>query len=294
MIKKFLSIFLLIVFLASCQKNSPHTSGKPFVVTSIPPYVSLVQAIVGDTMTVASALGENFCPHATEITPNQMKKVQNANLFIGVGEAYESKLIRAMNQGDKKTPVLELDKKISLLSFSQDTNVVNACHDVNLHLKDSRDLHIWLGPQALIPQVSSMVEALSKLNPDSASQYNENGNVLIKKIKEIDQNLQEELRPFQKKAIIVSHPALGYFCHEYNLTQITVECEGKEPLARDATNILRLAKNSDVICAFTAPQFNNKGTELIAQKLNIRIESFNPLALDPLETIQQIANAITK
>jgi len=292
--KKFLSIFLLIVFLASCQSSSPHASGKPFVVTSIPPYVSLVQAIVGDTMTVASALGESFDPHTTEITPSQMKKVQNANLFIGVGEAYESKLVRAINRGAAKVAVLELDKKISLLSFSQDANVVDACHDVSLHSKDSKDLHIWLGPQILIPQVSAMVEALSSLNPDSASQYNENGNALIKKIKEIDQNLQEELRLFQKKAIIVSHPALGYFCHEYNMTQISVECEGKEPLARDATNILRLAKNSDVVCVFTAPQFNNRGAKLIAEKLNLRVESFDPLAPDPLETIQQIAKAITK
>lgn len=292
--KKFLSIFILIVFLASCQSSGPHTSGKPFVVTSIPPYVSLVHAIVGDTMTVASALGESFDPHTTEITPSQMKKVQNANLFIGVGEAYESKLVRAINRGAGTVSVLELDKKVSLLSFSQDANVVHACHDVNLHSKDSKDLHIWLAPQILIPQVSAMVEALSNLNPDSASQYNENGKALITKIKEIDQNLQDELRLFQKKAIIVSHPALGYFCHEYNMTQIAVDCEGKEPLARDATNILRLAKNSDVVCVFTAPQFNNRGANLIAEKLNLRLESFDPLAPDPLETIQQIAKAITK
>ncbi len=289
--KKFLSIFLLIVFLASCQKNTPDTPGKPFVVTSIPPYISLVQAIVGETMTVASALGENFDPHTAEITPSQMKKVQNANLFIGVGEAYEDNLVRAINRGSGKVAVLELDKKVSLLSFFQDANVVDTCHNVNLH---SKDLHIWLGTQVLIPQVSAMVEALSNLNPGSANQYNENGTALIKKIREIDQNLQDELRLFQKKAIIVSHPALGYFCHEYNMTQIAVECEGKEPLARDATNILRLAKNSDVACVFTAPQFNNKGAELIAQKLNLRVESFDPLAPDPLETIQQIANAITK
>lgn len=292
--KKLLSIFLSILFLAGCQNNSPRASGKPFVVTSIPPYISLVEAIVGDTMTVASALGESFDPHTTEITPRQMKKVQNANLFIGVGEAYENKLIMAINRGAGKISVLELDKKVSLLSFSHDTSAVDACRDVTLHTGGAKDLHIWLGPQILIPQVSAMVEALSGLKPDHANQYKENGKALIKKIKGIDQNLQDELRLFQKKAIIVSHPALGYFCHEYNMVQIAVECEGKEPLARDASNTLRLAKNSDVVCVFTAPQFNNKGAELIAQKLNLRVESFDPLAPDPLETIQQIAKAITK
>lgn len=294
MMKKLLSIFLSILFLAGCQNNSPRASGKPFVVTSIPPYISLVEAIVGDTMTVASALGESFDPHTTEITPRQMKKVQNANLFIGVGEAYENKLIMAINRGAGKISVLELDKKVSLLSFSHDTSAVDACRDVTLHTGGAKDLHIWLGPQILIPQVSAMVEALSGLKPDHANQYKENGKALIKKIKGIDQNLQDELRLFQKKAIIVSHPALGYFCHEYNMVQIAVECEGKEPLARDASNTLRLAKNSDVVCVFTAPQFNNKGAELIAQKLNLRVESFDPLAPDPLETIQQIAKAITK
>lgn len=292
--KRLCSFLLGIFFLASCQSSSTQDKGKPLVVTSIPPYVSLVKAIVGDSMTVTSATGGNFEPHTSEVTPRHMKAMQNADLFIGIGEPYEKKLLNAINQGSHHVHSLELAQKVPLLSFSEDSHVVNACHGSSESHQGGEDRHIWLGPDSLILQVNHLIEAVSLLNPEMAYEYDRNGKALIAKIRKLIENLQEELRPFQKRAIIISHPALGYFCHEFHLLQIAVECEGKEPLPRDAANILRFAKNADAICVFTAPQFNNKGAEMIAQQLNLRVENFDPLNEDPLATIQHVANAITQ
>lgn len=292
--KRIFSFLLLAICLAGCRGSTPNGKGKPLVVTSIPPYISVVKAIVGDAINVETALSENFDPHTTEATPTEMRKVQDADLFIGVGEAYERKLVNAMNMGSKRVPLLELNQSVSLVPYSSDTHVVDACQDVSVHNSAAQDLHIWLGPQVLIQQIPAIINAVSHLLPDQAETFAQNGKAYMDKIKALNKELIEELRPYQHKAIVVSHPALGYFCREFYITQIAVECEGKEPLPRDATNVLRLAKNSDVICVFTAPQFNNKGAELIAQKLNLRIEAFDPLGEDPLQTMRQVANALMK
>lgn len=277
-----------------CSLGGTPVKGTPDVVVSIPPYITLVKAIVGDTMTVESALGANFDPHTAEVTPSQMRMVQNADLFIGIGEEYEGKLLSAIREGTKKVRVLEMDERIPLLSYSQDTNFVDACQDINLPLSGSKDLHIWLGPKRLIPQVQVMIEVLSQINPHNQSIYEQNGEALIERIKDLDRRLHEKLRPFQKRAIIVSHAALGYFCYDYNLIQIAVECEGKSPLPQNVSRVYDLARNSDVICVFTAPQFNNKGAELVAKELKLRVIPFDPLSEDILETLEEIGNMIAQ
>lgn len=282
------------IFLVGCSIGGTQVKGAPDVVVSIPPYISLVKEIVGDTMTVESALGPNFDPHTAEATPRQTRMVQNASLFIGVGEGYERKLLAALREGSKDVKILEMDERIPLLSYSEDTNSVDACRDISLPLSGSKDLHFWLGPKQLILQVEVLVEVLSDLKPHNRALYAENSRALVEKIKKLDHELQEKLRLYQKRAIIVSHAALGYFCNEYNLIQIAVECEGKSPLPQNISRVYELARNSDVICVFTAPQFNNKGAELVAKELNLRVISFDPLAEDVLATLEEIGNAIAQ
>lgn len=295
--KRFIFIFLAMtlgVLVGCSSQNNSKTQEKPNVVVSIPPYISLVKGIVGETMNVASALGPGFDPHTAEATPKQMKLVQDADLFIGVGEGYERKLLGAIREGSKNVHILEMDEKIPLLSYSRDTNFVDACHDTNLPLSRAKDLHFWLGHKHLILQVEILIEVLSELKPENTSQYTENGHALIKKIRALNKELHNKLHLFQKKSIIVSHAALGYFCDDFNLVQIAVECEGKSPLPKDISRILDLAENSEVICVFTGPQFNNKGAQMVAEKLNLRMESFDPLAEDVLGTIEKIGNDIAK
>lgn len=291
---KRLIAIVMVIFLTGCSMGETPVKEASDVVVSIPPYVSLVKAIVANTLTVESALGTNFDPHTAEATPSQMRTVQNATLFIGVGEGYEQKLLSAIREGTKEVKILEMDEHIPLLSYGKDTHFVDPCRDTSLPHSGSKDLHFWLGPKSLVPQVEVLVDALSKLRPQHQSLYEENGRALIQKIQALDRHLQEKLSPFQKRAIIVSHPALGYFCHDYDLVQIAVECEGKSPLPQRVSRIFDLARNSDVICVFTAPQFDNKGAELVAKKLNLRVASFDPLAENLLETIEEIGKAIAQ
>ncbi|MCB1116002.1 MAG: zinc ABC transporter substrate-binding protein [Chlamydiia bacterium] len=288
-----LSLFLLLA-VASCAPSGQNASKNPDVVVSIPPYVFLVQEIAGDTLTVASALGEFFDPHNGEVKPSQMKMVQNATLFIGVGESYEQKLVNAILSSANKVKILEMDQRVPLLAMSQDTRFVDPCSSLKYPKVETKDLHFWLSPSHLVLQVNVLVEALSELKPEYKTFYEDNGKVLIEQIQALNDLLKQQLRPYEGKAIMISHAALGYFCHDYHLTQIAIECEGKSPLPKDVEKTLALAKKEEVICAFTAPQFDNKGAELIAKDLGVPIYSFNPLAEDILTTLETLGNAIAR
>jgi len=283
------------MFTIGCRKPvSTGSKKKPLVIVSVPPYISIVQALAGDSVTVKSAIQPNFDPHTMEVTPSQRVLIQQADLFIAIGETFEHKLLSALREHNKEIHILQLNEKIPTLHHSGKTYFIDACKDEQLHNKGSQDVHFWLSLKLLPIQAIVIGDALSQINPDQEHLYSVQADAYINKVKKLDAQIQNMLHPYQGKALLVPHSALGYFCADYNLVQIAVECEGKSPLPNDVSRVLDLAKHSNVVCSFTFPQFNNKGVELIAKKLNIRTSSFDPLGEDVLESIEQIATNITK
>ena len=76
---------------------------------------------------------------------------------------------------------------------------------------------------------------------------------------------------FSKKgsAILVSHPAFSYFCQDYDLTQLSIEIEGKDPLPQNVTSILKKAREYKVATIIIEPQYSDKGAQLIAECLKL-------------------------
>src|SRR5690606_2725851 len=95
-------------------------------------------------------------------------------------------------------------------------------------------------------------------------------------------------------AFLVSHPSLGYFCKDYGLYQISVECEGKAPKPKDLQTIIELAKEHHVRCLLMQANLPYKGASLIAKKLKIPSYDFDPYARNYMENIKKLAKIIYK
>ena len=285
---------LLALALTGCQpKVKKRSDDRPLVIVSIPPYMEIVKAIADDTVDVESVISVGYNPHVSEITPRQMELVQQADLWIGVGESYEKKLLTTLRQSQSRIQIIQINEKIPLLSFAEDTNFVDACQDINLPLKESKDIHFWLSPKRLKLQAMIIAEGLIQLQPHKEMEYKNNLKTYLRLLEDADQKLIDLLRPFRGSAIVVSHAALGYFCYDYSLVQIAVECEGKSPLPQNVRAVLKLARNSNTQCVFTFPGHNNKGALLIAQHLNLKTYEIDPLNTNLISTIEQIATDIT-
>jgi zinc transport system substrate-binding protein len=126
--------------------------------------------------------------------------------------------------------------------------------------------------------------------PEHASLYQHNLLEFQKKMTALDVEISQLLHPVEGHAIIVSHPSLGYFCSDYHLIQISIECEGKTPLPSDLKQIFSLSKQYPVLCVLTQEQFDNKGAITIAQKLQLPLHSINPNDPDYFENIHTLVN----
>lgn len=277
-----LALFALIpLSLLQSGCSAPSFETKPLIIVSLPPYQDLVQNLVGETARVISALPPGYDPHTAEMTPRQMQLFAKGVLWIGSGEPYEKKITRSLAEAAPDMARLTLKPTHALDS--------HASHGTCPHHKESGDLHFWLSLRELRPQIASIAEVLMRLLPQEKEKIHSRLTQLTRKIDDLDQILTAQLAFAQGQFILTSHAALGYFCRDYHLKDLAVECEGKSTSPQAALNILQLAEKQPPLCAFSFINHPQKALDLIADRLNLPVYSIDLLKPNVLKTIERLA-----
>ena len=108
----------------------------------------------------------------------------------------------------------------------------------------------------------------------------------MQQIKQILSGITDE------RKFMVFHPSWGYFAKAYDLEQIAVEVEGKEPKPKELIHLLKEAKEEQVKAIFTQPEFSDAVANVIAKELQIPVVKISPLAPNWSENLINIANTI--
>lgn len=112
-------------------------------------------------------------------------------------------------------------------------------------------------------------------------------------MEEIHQDIKSDIENLEGEKFLVYHPSFGYFADEYNLTQIPIEKEGKEPGTKEVQNIIDQAKRENILVVFVSPQFDKSQAETIAEEIDGKVLPLNPLAKDYIENIREMGNKLT-
>ena len=287
MFKK-LALLLLLCF--SCTKKAPEENQKPTILVTLAPYAFVTEYIVGETAKVKTLIPPGMNIHIYEPKPRQVSETGQAAIWFQITEPFEKRIEKAFREKNPSMRFVNLQKGLDLLSPHSGVEFGSTCG----HHHGSFDLHTWTSPRMLLQQSKTIADTLIALYPEHTTLYQKNFNNLALQLKTLDRNIEKMLTPFKGDAILVSHPALSYFCKDYGLLQISVECEGKDPRPKDIEKILAQAKNYTVRTVFLQQGFNNRGASLIGKKLHIPIHRIDPFAKDYLKNMLQIAEYISK
>lgn len=260
-----------------------HVKPRPIVLVSIPPYLYFVKKITEDTVSVQSLVPTGVNPHLYDPTPKQVQLHRQAVLWIKLGENADQKAQRVF-QGLKIPPVIvDLTEGLNLLSYKKEPY----CSDLN-----TKDLHIWLSPKMMQVQVKKITQTLIQLFPMHTELYKSNANKLLEELNKIDQELATLLKGKQGKTILISHPALAYFCRDYHLEQLSLEEEGKDCLPQYIPELVQKIKELKIGGVIVEPQHGSKAAKIISQELQIPIYTIDPYAEDYIAGLQQIAEVV--
>lgn len=267
--------------MAVTEQEAQHTD-KLVVGVSILPQKEFVQSIGGEHVETIVLIPPGASPATYSPTTSQMVDIVNADLYFKVGtplpfeETYLSTLIA-------------LNPKMTVIDCSAGINLTN------------NDPHIWNSPENAILMCRTIAAGLSEADPVHADDYQRNLIQYTTKLAELDTTLKtilsaeehaENAQNTDKRSFIVFHPAWGYFADHYNLLQVPVEVDGKEPSAKELAELIDFARAENITTIFTDPQMSSKSAGVIAQQIGGMIVYADPLAEDYCSNLMKMAETI--
>jgi zinc transport system substrate-binding protein len=276
----------LIFILSGCyapKSPQPPSPPKTLILVSVPPYQSIVQQIAGESFRVTTVVPPNADPHTYEPTARQLTEITEGRLWFQIGEPFEKKLMPLLPNAEP----LDLREGLAMIHSccAHDSHKSHESHE-------TMDRHIWLSPKMVAYQIDTISAALSSRYPEQQESFTSRGLELRERVTALNTQIETRLHNTVTRSFLISHPAFAYFCRDFGCNQLSVEQEGKEPRPKELEELLASAVHSGTRLAIAIPQHNNKGAQLIADKLKIPIRVLDPYAKDCMETMRILAELI--
>ncbi len=274
--------FIFLVALAACGKAKTSRPEKPLVLVSIAPYQYFTEKLGGDAILVESIVPQSSNAHIFEPTPRQRESLKEASIWFRIGEPFEQALLPLF---PKEGQIVDLQSGIDLLEFQEEHSCEHCSHT-------NQDRHIWMSPKLAKRQATMIAETLREAFPEKEALFSKNLQELHAQLDALDHEIELALQPLQNRTLLVSHPAFGYYCHDYNLRQLSVEHEGKDPRPKHLEQLLSTVKTTPPLLSLSMPQHNNKGVQLIARELSIPHHSIDPYSSDYFTMMHELTEMI--
>ena len=281
--RKIYITLLIAILCGGCTSRRP-ADGEPLYV-SILPLRSLVQGIVGDDFDIEVLVPPGASPETFEPTPRQFVGLNKARMVFNVGLIdFETTLLAKIEDQAK---VVNLSRGIELIAGTCSHGSHGHTHTHGI------DPHVWTSPRALQKMAENAYEAIREAYPDSVK-YETNYRLLQQELKALDERTAARIAASDVEYFIIYHPALTYYARDYGLRQIAIEADGKEPSAKQLTQIIRQAREDGVRRILYQSQFPASAVEVIARDIDAQYVEVDPLREDVIANIEEITGIITQ
>ena len=284
----------ILTFLCICALGA---FAKPVVTASILPTKYFIEQIAGDTLEVNVMVGRGADPHSYEPKPKQMSELEHSALYFAVGIDFENAWLDRFSKTFKNLKIVKTQEGIEKIAMSgEHEHHEHHDHEEHGHHHEhgALDPHVWLDPQLVKIQARNIANALVENFPQNAEIYERNLAKFEARLDELDAFIADKLKGLKSREFIVYHPSWGYFAKRYNLEQIAIEIEGKEPKPADLAELIEEAKEHEVKAIFVAPQFSKKAAGLIAKQAGANVVEIDQLPLDWDAELRKTAEILAK
>lgn len=273
MIKSIHSLLFIILIAAfsSCSPTPGASSDSKVITVSILPQKTILSDIAGDKFTINVLIPEEGNHETYEPTAQQMAETGKSIAYFKLGHLdFEIIWLKKLTGNYPDMKMFDTSEGLQLI---QGKEVVHGDHAHHGGI----DPHIWLSVQAVKIQADNMRKGLKILDPDNAAYYDTNYFRFRDELDSLDRQISAILEKLETRDFMIFHPSLGYFARDYNLNQIPIELEGKEPSPAYMKKLIDLGREKQIKAIFVSNQFSSQSALAIAGQLNATLVEFNPV-----------------
>ena len=272
---------------------------KPIVSATIMPTKFFIEQIAGNELEINVMVPSSADPHTYEPKPSQMKMLEKSDLYFEVGVEFDEIWLKKIAPDFKNVKFIKTQSGIEKIAMSSHHDHdhekhTEHKHDEHSHEHGNLDPHIWLDPILVKTQSKNILNALCETYAEKCEKFSANFAEFEKKLDGLDEFAKSNLKDLKGAKFIVYHPSWGYFATRYDLEQIAIEIEGKEPKPADLAHLIEEAKEEGAKVIFVAPQFSKKAAMAIADGSGASVVEIDHLSGDWLEEMKKTIEIISK
>lgn len=299
-----LSQALLLSACQSTQSNENSSDGAPLVSVSILPQAYFVERIAGENVRINVLVGPGDEPHTYEPTPEQMRLLNDSQVFFSIGVEYEQNWVPRFQDINPDLKIIDSANGIDRIAMGEHHHHEHEVEGEHHHDEEAEgedhhegeggnnlDPHVWLSPENGKIIAANILESLITLAPEKESVFQDNYTRLIDDIEALETSIETALSGLTQRTFMVFHPAWGYFAHQYDLEQIAVQVGGQDPSPSELAQLIDKAREENIRVIFIQPSFDSASVEALSEEINAEIVMVDPLARDWLANLDAVANA---
>ena len=229
---RFLPLFALLLIASPL-----HAAERLNVVASFSILGDFVRNVGGDRVSVTTLVGVDSDVHVYTPAPSDAKRIADAKFVVVNGLGLEGWLPRLVQSSGSKATVVTASAGIAPLK-----------------LGSAADPHAWQSVPNAKVYVTDIANALAAADPDDAEFFRAQAKAYLEKLETLDREVREAVAkiPPERRKVISTHDAFGYFAAEYGIRFIAplgVSTE-TEPSARDIAAIIGQIKAARIPAVF--------------------------------------------
>lgn len=273
--KKFLALIILIT-------AGPALSQTKYV-TTIHPFRTIIQTIVGERAEAYDILPAGASPHTYELRPSDVRMMEAAHaLFYGAInlDAWALKFQHA-----RHIELIKLVDHDALIYFQQEGH--NARTDAprdhdkaeGHHDHSGVDPHFWTDPMTVKSMLPGLVKELCALDPAGCELFKNNSLRFSRQLDSLHVKIKTMLAPIQGSNVMISHPFFQYFFRSYGIDPVGIieAIPGKEPTPRQLKKYIEQVKQNQVKAVFDHIQLPDRATKLVAEASGRKLCHLDPI-----------------
>ena len=239
-----------------------HAAEKLPVTASFSILGDLVRVVGGDRVAVTTLVGANEDAHVFEAKPSDAKTLLASKLVVLNGVGFEPWAGKLLKSSGYKGETVTAAKGVKARAMQEEKG--HGAHAGHAH--EEMDPHAWQNPNNVALYVRNIAAGLAKVDAAGAATYQANAEAYVKELQALDAWAQAQIAtiPADKRKVITSHDAFGYFAAQYGVKFLApqgVNTEA-EPSAKQVAQLIKQIQREKIRAVFVENMSNPK---LIAQ-----------------------------
>ena len=215
------------LFLVACgnkdlekDENLAENQDKLDIVTTIFPAYDFTREIGKDRVDLTMLVKPGSEIHSFDPTPQDIKKIQNCDLFIyngGESDVWVDNILASLDKEPKTIKMMDCVETMEE-EIVEGMQVEEHDHEHEDEVEVEVDEHIWTSPKNAIKIVEKIGKELEDIDKENAKFYAENTIEFVTQLKELDTRLEDIISSAKRRTIVFGDRfPFAYLARDYGL-----------------------------------------------------------------------------